>query len=399
MSLREDLKQKVLALINQQMNNWVVEIQRNIGKQQEDFVRALDQLQETVARFDERIDESAIDADIAEVLALQPPPEPVGGGGPGAERVRASMAEVEKGGSLSEVLTYLVNEVAQYVDRAAMFIVKGNGAVGWYGRGFDHSEAVKQLNIPLSADTVFRIVFNSRHALRGHVSHSPSTAQALARLGGNPQGVLAVPLVLREKLAAILYCDTVKDEVPLDDTAAVEIIVLYAGKIIDLLSLAPKAGERTSVGSTQDRASAIRADTPEVRERAAIPRGATPAPASADEGSGTVMFRNPPAATPRAPAAPAAQPAAIAPADQKAHEDAKRFARLVVSEIKLYNEAKVNDGRRSKDLYERLKEDIEKGRQMYTERVPAHIRNNTNYFYDELVRILAGGDQSVLGPM
>jgi hypothetical protein len=401
MSLREDLKSKVLALVNQQMNNWVVEIQRNIGKQQEDFVRALDQLQETVARFDERIDENAIDADIAEVLALQPPPEPVGGGGPGAERVKASLAEVEKGASLSEVLTYLVNEVAQYVDRAAMFIVKGNGAVGWYGRGFDHSEVVKQLNIPLSADTVFRIVFNSRHALRGHVSHSPSTAQAIARLGGNPQGVLAVPLVLREKLAAILYCDTTKDEVPADEAAAIEIIVLYAGKIIDLLSLAPKAGERTSVGSSQDRAAAIRADTPEIRERAGVPRGATPAPLGAgDEGSGTVMFRNPPAAAPRAPVTPAAPPpVAVAPADQKAHEDAKRFARLVVSEIKLYNEAKVADGRRSKDLYERLKEDIEKGRQMYTERVPAHIRNNTNYFYDELVRILAGGDQSVLGPM
>lgn len=89
MSLREDLKLKVLTLINQQMNNWVVEIQRNIGKQQEDFVRALDQLQETVARFDERIDESAIDADIAEVLALQPPPNPSAAAGLGSIGSRA----------------------------------------------------------------------------------------------------------------------------------------------------------------------------------------------------------------------------------------------------------------------------------------------------------------------
>jgi ribonuclease HI len=71
----------------------------------------------------------------------------------------------------------------------------------------------------------------------------------------------------------------------------------------------------------------------------------------------------------------------------------------VVSEIKLYNEAKVSEGRRQKDLYERLKEDIERGRQMYAERVPGTVRDATNYFYDELVRILAGGDAGALGPM
>jgi ribonuclease HI len=89
----------------------------------------------------------------------------------------------------------------------------------------------------------------------------------------------------------------------------------------------------------------------------------------------------------------------MSPEETKAHEDAKRFARLVVSEIKLYNEAKVNEGRRHKDIYERLKEDIERGRQMYADRVAPHVRDSTNYFYDELVRILAGGDQGALGPM
>jgi hypothetical protein len=108
-------------------------------------------------------------------------------------------------------------------------------------------------------------------------------------------------------------------------------------------------------------------------------------------------------APPSRPAAPPPPPPPAAPAippeEQKAHDDAKRFARLVVSEIKLYNEAKVNEGRRAKDIYERLKEDIERGRQMYADRVPANVRDHTNYFYDELVRILAGGDPSALGPM
>jgi hypothetical protein len=108
----------------------------------------------------------------------------------------------------------------------------------------------------------------------------------------------------------------------------------------------------------------------------------------------------PPAGAAKPAAPPPAPPAlALSPEEQKAHEDAKRFARLVVSEIKLYNEAKVNEGRKQKDIYERLKEDIERGRQMYTDRVAGPVREATNYFYDELVRILAGGDASALGPM
>jgi len=87
-----------------------------------------------------------------------------------------------------------------------------------------------------------------------------------------------------------------------------------------------------------------------------------------------------------------------APTDaSKKHDEARRFARLLVSEIKLYNEGKVEQGRKNKDLYERLKEDIDRSRQMYDERIPEDVRKSSNYFYDELVRILADGDNAALG--
>ena len=35
---------------------------------------------------------------------------------------------------------------------------------------------------------------------------------------------------------------------------------------------------------------------------------------------------------------------------------------------------------------------------MYSDRVAADVRDSTNYFFDELVRILAGGDARALGP-
>jgi hypothetical protein len=400
MTLQDDLKAKALSLISQQMANWVVDIQRQIGEHQGNLVRALDDLQESVARYDEKINEGDIEMAMAEVVANMPPPEPAIAVGPGFDQLKGSVATLEKGTSLSEVLTHLVNEVSQYVDRAAMFIVKGPSAIGWYARGVEPADVIKQVNVPLNADTVLRNVNNSRHAMRGAMEHSPGTQQALAKLGGNPQAVLAVPLILRDKLAAILYCDTSMEEVPPPVADLIEVLVLFAGKTIDMLSLAPKT------------AAAPPAPAPSAPSRppAPAPRPAAVPHQPADEGGSTVMFNaqqmnalRPGGAAPRAAAAPPPPPAAHAPAmspeETKAHEDAKRFARLVVSEIKLYNEAKVNEGRRNKDIYERLKEDIERGRQMYADRVAPHVRDSTNYFYDELVRILAGGDQGALGPM
>lgn len=83
--------------------------------------------------------------------------------------------------------------------------------------------------------------------------------------------------------------------------------------------------------------------------------------------------------------------------DAKKHDEARRFARLLVSEIKLYNESKVEQGRKNNDLYERLKEDIDRSRQMYDERISDDVRKVSNYFYDELVRILADGRADALG--
>ena len=87
----------------------------------------------------------------------------------------------------------------------------------------------------------------------------------------------------------------------------------------------------------------------------------------------------------------------VSPGDDALHEEARRLARLLVSEIKLYNEEQVEEGRRKRDLYERLREDIDRSRQMYEERVDQRILRSTDYFYQELVRILAAGDSRALG--
>lgn len=83
--------------------------------------------------------------------------------------------------------------------------------------------------------------------------------------------------------------------------------------------------------------------------------------------------------------------------DASADEDAsaRRYAKLLVSEIKLYHEPEVLAGRRERDLTTRLGGEIARARVLYEQRVATHIRAHTDYFHDELVRTLANGDSTL----
>lgn len=113
-----------------------------------------------------------------------------------------------------------------------------------------------------------------------------------------------------------------------------------------------------------------------------------------------------PVEAPSAPSAPRGRlsdrqvdlPIEVAEDERRLHNDARRFARLLVSEIKLYNEKKVQEGRESSDLYHRLKEAIDRSREMYDKRVQTPVSQKFDYFHFELVNSLADGDESKLGP-
>ena len=83
--------------------------------------------------------------------------------------------------------------------------------------------------------------------------------------------------------------------------------------------------------------------------------------------------------------------------EKRLHNDARRFARLLVSEIKLYNEQKVREGRASADIYTRLREEIDRSREMYDKRVRPEVAARFDYFHTEVVNTLAEGEGAKLG--
>src|SRR5207244_5869059 len=81
-------------------------------------------------------------------------------------------------------------------------------------------------------------------------------------------------------------------------------------------------------------------------------------------------------------------PIEVGEEERRLHTDARRFARLLVSEIKLYNEQKVNEGRAQGDIYDRLRGDIERWRQMYERRIAPLAAGCFELFYSALRRVV-----------
>jgi hypothetical protein len=108
---------------------------------------------------------------------------------------------------------------------------------------------------------------------------------------------------------------------------------------------------------------------------------------------------NPDSATsaPEAPASlePVPEPVERGP-DARAWEEARRFARLIATDILLYNEETVIMGRRNRDLGRRLGDQIERGRETFLRRFPDLGDRGLLILREALDRVLGAGDSTLL---
>jgi hypothetical protein len=364
-----------------------------------------------------------------------PPPAPAAAD---ASRLKAAVQAVETARSQIDVLNALLEQCLHFGSRAALLILRGETFSGWKGVGFSahggNDEAVKRFNAaPGLIPELDRVLRSEQVVIWDGVNLS-------TRLGvsASQRGIL-VPMVIKDKVAAAVFVDATAQDAAKLDTSSLELLVFTTGLLIDTLSIrkkspAPSLTESAAttaapaVPEPQNASATVSFNVAQMRDMMAapaesfattampaMPAAPRPTPPPAAPPPPPPPVQPPPAPTPAAAPAPAhderpstqyVPPAGLRGSaalggaqseDGKRHDEARRFARLLVSEIKLYNEGKVEQGRKNKDLYERLKEDIDRSRQMYDERIPDEVRKASNYFYDELVRILADGDAGALG--
>jgi response regulator RpfG family c-di-GMP phosphodiesterase len=72
------------------------------------------------------------------------------------------------------------------------------------------------------------------------------------------------------------------------------------------------------------------------------------------------------------------------PIEPREYDEARRLARLILSDIVIYNAAKVEQGIRDNTFFDVLRDEIEEGRQYYDSRVPFRVRQDTEIFNETL---------------
>lgn len=304
---------------------------------------------------------------------VQPSAAPLGGNT--SERLNAAFSTILDSNSQAEILSALLGGTSKFCQRSALFVVKSGNAVGWRAQGFADDDGIKSISFDPRVGLAGR-AYVDRQCVQAAAAEFDS--RFISTFGEPLAGTNAVvlPLVLRDKVSALVYADG--GSTGKIDPSALECLTRAAGLWLEIVA-ARKAG--TPVAATE---AEERTDTQKIPVMAE-PAAPTPAPALAPE---------------TAPA-PAAVAAAAAPSasvdDEEIHKKAKRFAKLLVDEIKLYNQQKVADGRANKDLYSRLKDDIDKSRISYEKRYGQTAAGHSDYFNEELIRILCDGDASVLG--
>jgi hypothetical protein len=70
------------------------------------------------------------------------------------------------------------------------------------------------------------------------------------------------------------------------------------------------------------------------------------------------------------------------------HEQAKRLARTILSDILLYNQAKVKEGIERDSLFDVLSEELAEGKKYYESMVEANLRQSTNFFSEAVIDVL-----------
>jgi len=309
-------------------------------------------------------------------------PTAVTGEGSAASAVlEAAMASLQDVTSQADVLNVLLDFAARFSGRVALFVVRGDAATVWQARGFPDDNGLRNFSLNLADAAVNRVV-QERIPVAAGLDFDPNfLAKVGHAAGGN---AILLPLVLREKVSALVYADCGLEGGKLD-VAALKLLMRSAGMWLEVLSL-----RRALTGGPAPEQVA-----PPQREQATVVTTSV-APDRAAAVAASALSEAAPAAN-RAATAVAAPEAEWTAEEREVHVRAQRFARLLVDEIKLYNENKVAEGRAGRNLYEHLKDDIEKSRASYNKRYGSSPAASADYFTKELVRVLADDDASLLG--
>jgi hypothetical protein len=249
------------------------------------------------------------------------------------ERASAGIRELDGTRTLTQALDTLIAHAAPIAGRAALFLIEGDRLKAWKAAGIADTD-VRAVDASIGGRDLLSRATQTGSPVRTSAELPPPP---FARLGPNGTGA-ALPIMIGGRAVAVLYADGGAEPLSGGAFETLEVLARHASTVVAL---------RTAMRTLD------------------VLRGVSP-----DAPGGDSL------------------------ADD---QGARRFARLLISEIKLYNEAAVRTGRQQKDLRQRLRAEIDRAQRLYEERVPPALGARHVVFQQELVQTLADGDPALLG--
>lgn len=263
-----------------------------------------------------------------------------------------TVAAMDESSTLSDVLDALSDGIAAQAPRGALLVFQDARARVWRRHGFAADDLTSGAELDLTTHGDLKAIVDA--ATPALVGGADGPVLGFATLAPDARG-LAVPVAIGGQAAALVYADGGTDAGSQPEagwTDTVEILARHAARCLETLTAMRAAGYARS-------------------QRPAV---VVPMPPHL-----TVVQR----------------PSLETPVGD-ALDQARRVARLLVSEIRLNREADVQQGRVHGDLGDRLDTDIARARGLYLSRVSEGVPGRDALFDEEVVRTLANGDPALL---
>lgn len=292
-----------------------------------------------------------------ELLAIADEPSPLG-------HVSAAVVrELDHAATQVEILNRLLENCLRHASRAILLVFKDGAWSVWKGVGSscgaDEAEELRKVTLTEAQEGLLARVREGAPS-----RFAPGNEVSARLLCPDAAEVVVVPMTVGEKISGALYADATAQDVDRFNPDSIALLAYLAGLLIDRLGR----------------------------------RRLRPSPALREIERDLWQPTGTPAAAPRSASGERRPPGPPAPAgEDERYIEARRFAELLVSEIKLYNERAVREGREEGNLYKRLKGEIDLSRQVYEQKFPEAARAGSDFLREELVRILADGRPEALG--
>ena len=290
------------------------------------------------------------------------------------ETLDRRMAELASFLSPSEIFRALLEGTVVGAPRAAVFLMRDGRWKGWSSIGYSSTAAQSQRQTTAPADSGWLAGLAAEEDVRWR---SLAAGESVPDFGQPHQAeAVGLPLRVGGKTVAIVVAERRAAEQPWSPAALS--ILCQAARLRLELDLAWR--RLKSQGGT---ATVATHPAPEATAPAAATRLPEAAPSAA------------PAASPTEMAPWSGMAAGAADVDPR-REEARRYARLIATDIRLYNEEAVAVGRRERDLTRRLGEQLKRGRDAFAHRFPDLGPDGMKLLDDAYVQVLAGGDSSLI---